>query len=272
MLRTQQVARLIETNTPLKILSLKRAGEGMHNEAFLVNGSYIFRFAKTEGDRQKIKKESLLLPVIKPLLSVTIPAPEYVSPDFSFIAHKKLSGTFLTKELYKASTPTKQRTLLFSLAGFLTALHKINIEALNVPEVERTDFEAVYREDFKEIKQRLMPLLSADEQTFVESRFHSYFENRENFNYKPVLLHSDFSLDHILLRTDRQTLNAVIDFGDAAIGDPDYDLFYLYKEMGEAFILDLLGFYRSPNHSLLLEKLRFFVFVEDLQDRIEAMK
>lgn len=268
----KEAANLIEAYTPLKVSSIERAGEGMHNEAFLVNASCLFRFAKTEDDKQKIKKESLLLPAIKPLLPVSIPSPDYVSPDFSFIAHQKLSGVFLTPELYAALTPAKQKILLHSLASFLTTLHNVNIDALNIPEVERTNFESVYREDFAEVKQDLFPSLPTDEQKLIAKRFSSYFENPENFAYKPALLHGDFSLDHILLRADNQTLKAVIDFGDAAVGDPDYDLFYLYKQLGEIFIHDLLQFYSCPNHALLLEKLRFFVFVETLHDRIEDVQ
>ena len=271
MLTAHQAVSLIEAETSLKISSIKPAGAGMHNTAYLVNGLYIFRFPKTQDDKQKAKKEAVLLPIIQPLLPLAVPAPEYVSPTYLFIGHKKLTGTFLTKEIYEALPLAKQTALLRSLAHFLTALHNINNEALSRAEAECINFKAMYREECAQIKKSLFPHLNADEQQAIEARFASYFGKEKNFDYKPVLLHNDFSLDHILLDEHEQTLKAVIDFGDAAIGDPDYDLFYLYKELGEEFLSGLLRHYKHSSLPLLFDKLSFFAFAEALNNRVRHL-
>ena len=50
--------------------------------------------------------------------------------------------------------------------------------------------------------------------------------------YSPVLLHGDITGDHIMLRQvqGRGSINGLIDFGDACIGDPEYELVALHLD------------------------------------------
>ena len=108
------------------------------------------------------------------------------------------------------------------------------------------------------INEHVHPSLSVFLQEKIDIAFNSYLNNLNNFDYKPSLLHNDLSGNHILINVNDKQVEGIIDFGDMAIGDPDYDLTLLFAEFGENFINKLLQFYNRPNSSTLIEKLKFF--------------
>jgi aminoglycoside phosphotransferase (APT) family kinase protein len=62
----------------------------------------------------------------------------------------------------------------------------------------------------------------------------------------------------------------IIDWGDLAIGDPDFDLLYLRQDYGEAFVRRLLGHYPHPEPARLLHKLRVLDACDHLQTIVAA--
>ncbi len=120
--------------------------------------------------------------------------------------------------------------------------------------------------------QLIYPILSAIERETTDKIFASYFSNRENFNYRPALIHNDFSTDHILYEKTRRGISGIIDFGDLSIGDPDYDLLYLYNSFGTDFIMGILRFYKHSDWENLLRKLHFFSLANKLQILIGSIK
>jgi aminoglycoside 2''-phosphotransferase len=79
-----------------------------------------------------------------------------------------------------------------------------------------------------------------------------------SFAYRPCLLYADFAPERILYDADGRAIVGTIDWGDLAIGDPDFDLLYLRQDYGEAFVRRLLGHYPHPEPGRLLRKLRVF--------------
>ena len=75
-----------------------------------------------------------------------------------------------------------------------------------------------------------------------------------------VLLHGDLSPDHVLFDRSHQRQSGVIDFSDLTIGDPAWDLLYLYADYGVDFVRRLLRAGALPASPSVLERVfRFYV-------------
>lgn len=245
--------------------NIKKFGEGMDSVAFLVNGSYIFRFPKDEKIRQNLAKEVATLPIIRPQLNIKIPDFEFISPEYAFVGYKIIEGEFLTKELFYSFSKIEQDSIQKVIAKFLVTIHQQNIKEFIKCGIVIQDFRAEYRSDFENVRKYIFPIISDENKQFITKLFNQYLENKENFLYQPMLLHNDLGTDHILIDPLIRQLNGIIDFGDIGIGDPDYDLMYLMDDFGEGFVQSFLEFYPHPNHQKLFAKLNFWLLVDDLQ-------
>ena len=67
------------------------------------------------------------------------------------------------------------------------------------------------------------------------------------FQFETVLIHGDFSSEHVLLDLAEKKVTGIIDFGDAAIGDPAYDLWE-----------SLLPYYNYDGDETFAERCRFY--------------
>lgn len=237
----------------------------MDSVAFLVNKTYIFRFPKNKEVRENLAKEIAALPILQTKLEIQIPNFVYIGRNNSFVGYQKIDGEFLTKELFYSLNQNEQQQILNSLADFLTTVHNQDVEIYQKCGIETQDFRATYAEYFKTIKTEVFALFSNEDCRYISEQFKLYLERDENFSYQPVLLHNDFSGDHILVDPATKDLSGVIDFGDISIGDADYDLMYFLDDFGEDFVKSFLKFYPSQNHDKLLAKLYFWGLVDTLQ-------
>lgn len=132
-------------------------------------------------------------------------------------------------------------------------------------------YKAMYQYEFEEIQRLVFPILNNKEKDTVTDIFKAYLEDKNNFNYTPVLLHNDLSNDHIIIDNQTDTLVGIIDFGDMDIGDPDYDLMYLTDDYGSSFLDNFLNYYPHSDVDRLKNKIKFFQFAHLLQDIVSAI-
>jgi aminoglycoside 2''-phosphotransferase len=268
-----KIAHQIRKHFPdFALNDIVKIGEGMDSKAYLVNDAYIFRFPKRAEVRVNLKKEIAVLPKIKPFIQVLLPDFQFIATDTSFVGYPKIDGQFLESAVYSALNPQKQVAFQQDIARFLNAIHAFNLDELTESGLETLDFKAVYQEEFEEIQQLVFPIFNDTEKTAVSKLFTTYLEDDNNFNYTPVLLHNDLSNDHILIDNQTDTLKGIIDFGDVAIGDPDYDLMYLTGDYGADFLDSFLNYYPHSDVGRLKNKIKFFQFAQRLQDIVSAIE
>lgn len=262
----ENIQQIINHEFPeFTISSIKKIGEGDNSKAFLINQNYIFRFPKREEAKQSLKKEIAVLPKIKSFLNLEIPRFDFVSKDINFAGHKSIVGKPLIPEIYNSLPKEFQTKIQKSLAGFLTQLHNIDLSILKNAGLETMDYKEEYVDDFKNTQQLIYPNITSPDREVINQIFTAYPDNKNNFTYKPALIHNDFSTDHILFKISNNEISGIIDFGDLAIGDPDYDLMYLLDSFGEGFITGLLEFYNHNNPKRLFKKLYLFSLANKLQ-------
>lgn len=236
---------LMECVPELAIRTCELAGEGWDSVALLVNGKLIVRIAKRPDVVQRLANEARLLPALAGSLPAAIPRFEYTCDDCEsggkrLVGYRIISGVPLTHALIAALQPAQVAALAQQLADFLTALHAFPPEEaarLLVPLGRITgDWREEYAAFYAEVREHVFPLLDAAECARVAGTWEGYRDDDANFSFAPVLIRRDLSPDdHILCDPVAGRLAGIIDWGDAAPGDPALDFTGLLSERGRDF-------------------------------------
>ena len=246
----------------LVVDSINLAGEGMDNLALAVNDEFVFRFPKLEEAATKIGLEAVLLPELQKRLDVRIPSPEFVGTDpgtgLTFSGYRSIEGVPLEPELLLDLDPEVRISLTEQIARFISHLHSFPVEEAALLGLKANDFKADYAGDLQPIRELMLPMLGKGEREYVEQLYGDYLGDPGNFDYEPTVIHADLSPEHILYDPVTQAIAGVIDFGDIEIGDPDYEMHWLYGSYGAEFLQTYLTFKPHPSPDRLLRKLRFF--------------
>ncbi|HEY8658299.1 MAG TPA: aminoglycoside phosphotransferase family protein [Hanamia sp.] len=266
MKKFENIKQIIKHEFPLFDISMiKKIGEGDNNNAFLINQNYIFRFPKRKEVKQNLKKEIAVLPRIRHQFKLELPKFDFVSKDINFVGYKIINGKFLTFKIYNSLPTEFQLQIQKSLSEFLSQLHSINLAMVKDCELETMNLKEEYSDNFENVQKLIFPNITRKNSELIEQLFAAYLNNHKNFEYKPTLIHNDFSTDHILIDISSKKITGIIDFGDIAIGDPDYDFMYLLDTFGANFIERMIRFYQQTNHKIVLEKLFLFSLANKLQ-------
>jgi aminoglycoside 2''-phosphotransferase len=229
----------------LEVKKIEYLAEGWESVACVVNEEFIFRFPKTPGASRYLGVEMQLLPELAGYLPLPIPRFEYVSKTpssiypFSFVGYKMIEGDFLEAKLEELENAKWWQPIL---GNFITVLHTFPLDKASSLGVSEIDLIAkmtgrppkkgvTWHENLTEFyelsREKAYPLLPQAVQANITKRFEDFLNDPRHFEFTPVLLHADFSPDHILIDLERQKINGVIDFGDAGIGDPALDCLWM---------------------------------------------
>ena len=271
----EQAVAIIKKNFPqLSVDSIEIAGEGMDSKAFEVNEELIFRFPKYADVGEKLKVEISLLPQLRSYFKLLIPNFEYIGEQTNglpFVGYKKIQGVPLERELFDSLDQELQEKLIMQIADFIKQIHSFPVEEAKKLGAKIVNFQENYTSDFAELKNKAWHLLDNTTQIYIEELFKTYLSDKENFNYLTTLLHSDLSPEHIIYDQDEKSIVGIIDFGDMEIGDPDYDLMYLYREYSLEFVQKLLKYYPHKNQGQIISKLYFLSRCNTIHDILIAV-
>lgn len=251
----------------LTIHTFRLLSEGWDNRAWEVNGDSIILFAKRAEAAASQEMQRGLLDALAPLLPVSIPQIDFVlhptEVPYPGIGYRKLPGIQLAKVAADRLEPAR---LAAQIGAFLTALHRFPLARavhFGVPDTTPTAWRAQYAAMFAALR-TLFPRLTPSERARTEALFAAYRDDPAHFQFTPVLLHRDLGGDHLLLDPQTGDLTAVIDWGDASIGDPAQDfcglpaawlpaLLASYSGAVDATFADRVAFYRAlkPYHTLI---------------------
>lgn len=203
--------------------------EGWDSQAWEVNDALIFRFPKRAEVADWLRREIALLPALAPALPVPIPRFTHIAdtgspldPALPFVGYPALRGTFLdgALELLAPASP-----LVPQLAAFLGALHRFPVAHAAACGVTPGTWErwvAWWRDWLGRVAgahQHLDPELYA----WMEGVLRDFLAELTAAERPVALIHHDLALEHILIDSTGRRITGVIDWGDAAIGDPALD-------------------------------------------------
>jgi aminoglycoside 2''-phosphotransferase len=214
------------------------------------DGELIFRFPLRPDVERMLAKEVRLLPELAQALPTPIPQFAYVWSGEArvarpFVGYRKLSGVSL--DASQPQSDARDR-LERDLALFLTALHRFptaRAAALGVSGGSADRWREEYRTLHTQIRDQAFPLLSASARARATTLWESYLEDDANLDFTPALIHRDLGAEHILWERETGQLSGVIDWGDAAVGDPALDFVGLFRCCGRDFTEHVLATYRG---------------------------
>lgn len=233
--------------TPLRVL-----GTGFRSVAVATAEGQVFRIARNAAAAAGYAKEQRLLPALRAQLPLPIPDPQWwAGPSAAFpfgvIGYPLLPG----RPLAPADLTRGHRARLAAdLAAFLRALHRVPLaevaeQGLPMP--------ADHAARWKEMQARTLPVvqaaLRADEAAAVTHWWARLLADPLMPSYRPVLQHGDLWYENILVDEGGTRLTGVVDFEDAAGGDPAQD-FATLLHLGEAFAAEAIAAYQAAGGAL----------------------
>ena len=239
--------RVIASNFPnLGIAQITGRYEGMDHHAVEVDSAWIFRFPKRAESAPMLLRELKLLPILDPLLSVEIPQYTQVGSlsveyPFTFAGYRKLLGVPAMELPQRSVDLDDLATVLRRVLDTLQAIPWDVVEALGVVHLEELEDIATLRASTLEELEQADGVLTTE----VVDRCRTFLDragsNLPPHPGPPYLLHGDLSAEHLILNPESGRVVAIIDWADACLGDPAYDLKFLWSWLGEGFVDRLLG-------------------------------
>lgn len=248
----------------LSIRSAAFLGEGWCSRAYLINDELVFRFPKRPEQWEELGREIRFLAFAEDKLPLAVPQYEHVAPDSQAAPHGYAMYRYLRGHALdvNALTSGKRAAAADTLATFLRALHRLEPDPDLSTLLPRDDERTIATDYCERAEREIVPKLSTPEARGLRRQFERYLNGRENFHFRPVVLHADFARDHIL--TEEHTINAVIDFGDVNWGDADYDFMYLLVDFGQTFTMEVARAYGHSSLEQLSLKLGYFAVADQI--------
>ncbi|MFF5206093.1 phosphotransferase [Streptosporangium sp. NPDC000396] len=256
----------------LRDASLQPLGAGLDNVTLLLNQEIVLRFPKNDDGAESVEREARLLPEL--VLDLAIPrflftAPNPLGPG-SFCGYHLIPGEVLSPEQWHTRGLPDLPGPARQIASALDVIHAFpadKAESLGAPV---WDLREEFAEDLSAIREEVLPRLTVGEGKALAAAWEGYLDDDANFAYEPTMTHGDVSLDHLLVTGDEIT--GLIDFGDAEVGDPDYDLSYLWAEAGPDFVRRVQSFRGLPFTERLAAKLEFWMLADPARDIVYGLE
>jgi aminoglycoside 2''-phosphotransferase len=262
-LASQLRSRIHALMPELEIERLEVNQEGLVNDVAVVNGEWVFRFAKNQRAREILARELKILDLVRPRLAVEVPTPVY--GDREVVVYRYLHGEPLLRETIYTLAPGARSALAAQLGVFL---HRLHATPTTGPDGEIAPTPAhVTREQIVEryarVRKKIYPLLLGHQVQWAERLFDGVLSSPDALTYKPALIHGDLAPYHILYHPPRNCINGVLDFGVAGLGDPALDVGSLITSYGERFVALCQSAY--PGLEQLLPRARFYAQAIELE-------
>jgi aminoglycoside phosphotransferase (APT) family kinase protein len=224
-----EIRRRVEALLGARGAAVVEIEEGWDSSVFEIDGTWIVRVPRRDEVREDVRAEARLLPELAAALPVAVPRFEIVEDarGVFFVAYRKLAGDPLVDP---------PAALAPQVAAFLAALHSFPPERASKSGIES-------RADIAErCRREVFPLLAADERRRAGEMFALFLSEGSP---EEVLVHGDLGPAHLLHRGLEVT--GVIDWSDAALGDPAIDFAWLLHGTCEPFAAGLLETYASAS-------------------------
>ncbi|MEX2226129.1 MAG: aminoglycoside phosphotransferase family protein [Dehalococcoidia bacterium] len=226
-----------------------------------IDGHVVIRVPRDDTSARCLGIERELLPRLAPLLPVAIPVFEYVhEPDERFpygvAAYRKVEG--LSGETHRP-VGADRACCAETLGRALSILHAFPLADARacgvVPHAAPPASELRRRiEGYADLIRREAPALLTDE---VERYLLGEVEPPRPSTLPEVLLHHDLKGEHYILTPKGDDLHGIIDWADAAIGDPATEFVGVALWLGMPFVEQVLAHYARPADDGFVDRVQF---------------
>ncbi|MBE3015555.1 aminoglycoside phosphotransferase family protein [Microbispora sp. NEAU-D428] len=246
------------------VRTVERLGEGQDNAAYEVNGELVVRQSKT-GDSavraEMVRREAGLLAAVSELSPLPVPQPILVDEEAGVLAYRKLPGRPLN--LHPVREPAR---LAAPLGEFLSRVHAAPVERMEafVPRdaYPMTELLEEAEGHYRDIVAHVPPAA----RRLVEGFLGTTAPDEPDEPGGLTFCHNDLGSEHLLVDVEASAVTGVIDWTDAAIADPAYDLALVYRDLGPEIYERTLAHYRGRHDDAGHERAVFYARCALLED------
>lgn len=208
------VARLFPQ---MALASFEPVGGGWDCFTYEADGEWIVQLPRVPRAVESLRAQMRMLPELVGEVSAPVPSPDLMSFDPPAMGYRKIDGVALEAGELPQSGMLPER-----LGRFLYDLHMVPLEYLGLRSNGHVARRARCVLELSGFRDRVFPLLSEDERSRAHVMFDGFMGDERHFRFPDVLVHRDLGPEHILMGV-KGDLAGVIDWGDAAPGDPAID-------------------------------------------------
>ncbi|MCO2016265.1 aminoglycoside phosphotransferase family protein, partial [Pseudomonas aeruginosa] len=194
---------------------------GWHSTAVEVGGRWVFKFPRGAEAEAALLREAAVLRLVRPAVSLAVPAPQVFAGPPLFSRHEKLPGGYLLGEDYRRLDEPARQAVGDALGRFYAELHRLppaRMRAVGALPVRPWESPAAMR-------RRALPLLPAAWRERAERLVREYAKLPAD----PLGSIFGFFDGHgwnMAFDSEAGRLNGVYDFADAGIGPLHQEFIY----------------------------------------------
>ena len=240
--------------------ALRLNTDGWDNLVLIMDERVAFRIPRNKLSRKQLRVELHYLPQIAAVSPLPVPIYTFFSKEPGLYAgYELIPGQPFERKFFNECTKTQQTEIAKLIGAFLSTLHRLEInEKSNSKLPVRRQNRQSWLDLHAEVLSKAADMLNAIHKKKIDELF-SYILEEIHFDELPkVLIHGDFSSDHIIYDPVRKGISGIIDFGDLMIGDPAYDFTGILLEYGRLFLDEVLEYYELPLDEAFLERIEQF--------------
>ncbi|MDN4523158.1 phosphotransferase family protein [Fictibacillus fluitans] len=269
------VTSIEEQCKDLTVETVHKLGEGWMSMVLKINEEWAFRFAKNQRASDDLDKEARILPSLSSCISAAVPRFKYYGRQkdgLAFAGYRLLPGEILMENSIHSFNEKERKEFIIHLSEFIKELRAFPVKQAKANGVPEQDLHSFYSRLQQEVEKDIFPLMNSSLQKYISSCFQDYLHHPRYAEYTPSPIHGDLSMDHLLIDPETFRITGVIDFGDLAISDPDFEYRYILEECGKSFLQSLLSIMGEQNIDDILKKVAFFVTFDHLQYILEGIR
>lgn len=245
------------------------ASHGWSFWTFVVDGEWVFRFPRTDDDAHLLEREFALLPTLAARLPLAIPKYEHKGAwdGRTFGGYRRILGEPIPAAAVRSGSPLAQ-----DIGEFLTALHSFPTE-MAANRWQETNPPALWLKQQRafqaECAERVFPLLSPRDRMVASELFRRFNQELGHEGAGTVLAHCNLRLEHLLVEDGN--LRGVIDWSDAAIGDPAIDFAGVRGNAPMSWLRQVIEYYDRPTGERFMDRINYYYCVTPLHDVLRGL-
>jgi aminoglycoside phosphotransferase (APT) family kinase protein len=213
-------------NSPFVAPEGELLGSGTDSSAWLVDADWVLRVPRVRMAAAALERELALAPLLAAVLDVPVPRFETVTRDAHGVPvssrYRLLRGEPLSVQALRALPATARDRALGELAAVLSALRAVPVGAARDAGAGLRAHEGFGHPSQRQLHRRHAELLGPEIVTGVEALWHAF--DTAGGHWEPVLAHADLKPEHVLHDPATGRLTGILDWGDACLAHPDFDL------------------------------------------------
>jgi aminoglycoside phosphotransferase (APT) family kinase protein len=225
--------------------------DGWDHKVIILDDKIVFRFPDDAEYTALLRHEIDVLEILKPFVKIAIPHYSFIAPDRSFAGYPIVPGKELKKSTFDALESSQRQMVAAQLAEFLTTLHTLIDNSVDLSLVPAS-YVPGDQAELKKLVPRFLHEVLSDDDLMVVQQILDEVDELLSQNPRSVFLHGDLYSRHILW-DETSKLLGVIDFSDMARGDPAIDFAELH-EYGLDFVKEVYELYKGPKDSTFLDR------------------